>query len=386
MIWSSRNPESYEAKLNFWMQAIEKWMDANETFKFRISDIVEDFQANSRKPLCLNEVVLHMKDNTKILVDSRDYFKGLQETWSDVPWRLVKASTSYLFSALSPKSKDQRKQDLNQTEFIHIQKLEHRAEKLLHQIQDVGNVYCKKSDIFNTDANADLLLRYMKIINMVDLTDIDSDVYIKHGEDKFNESDVAIIKLELMIEHLEEVLVDMDHKSREKKVELKACIAKGQARNKAKSICRQVKHLSMDMDKKSKTLDNLKSVLNSIQDAQENKKVIETLRVAKQALHKELQEQDVDKVHDLIDDIKELVGNKEDVNQALSQAAIDDSIINDEELEDELKQILEDENERELQQALDRLVIENRDPEAESHPTTSSPKKKSSSAMIAEVR
>lgn len=374
-----RNPESYDAKMSFWTEAIEKWMDSKKTFKFRICDFAEDFQANSRKPLCLDEVLLNMKDTSKVLVDSKDYFKSLQETWSDIPWKLVKASTSYLYSAMSPKSKEQRKQDLDQMEFIHLQKLEKRGKILVHEIKDVGNVYCKKSDILDTDPNVECLLEYLKITNVVDLRDIDNEIYIKHG-DKFNDTDVAIIKLEVMIEHLETVVVDMDHKLREKKVALKAIIANGQSRNKAKSVLRQVKHLTKDIEAKSATLDKLKFVLESIQNAQEDKKIIETLQIAKKALQQEVNGVSVDKVHDLIDDIKDLVNETADINQALSQAAINESIVNDEELENELKQMLEEENEKELQEALDRLGIEDHEPEG--HPAKS-PKKLSSSSAVA---
>ena len=55
------------------------------------------------------------------------------------------------------------------------------------------------------------------------MRDVDGEVYIK-TQTPFNESDVAIIKLKITIDHLEKNIAEIDHKIREKKVELKNCI------------------------------------------------------------------------------------------------------------------------------------------------------------------
>ena len=57
-MFSFRNPESYEAKLKFWTETIEKWLEHENTFKFKTCDVANILQANSRKPLCLADVVL----------------------------------------------------------------------------------------------------------------------------------------------------------------------------------------------------------------------------------------------------------------------------------------------------------------------------------------
>ena len=185
------------------------------------------------------------------------------------------------------------------------------------------------------------------------MRDVDGEVYIKTNA-PFNDSDVAIIKLKITIDQLEKNIAEIDHKIREKKMELKNCIAKKE-RSKAKLLLRQKKRLESDVLKKSNTLDNLSQVLQAIKDAQDNAKVLRSLKQAKDVLFEELKEVDVSKVDDIIDEIKEYVEKNEDVSEALSQTVQDN--ISSEDLEKELKQLLEDENEQDLEKALAALVV-----------------------------
>ena len=185
------------------------------------------------------------------------------------------------------------------------------------------------------------------------MREIDGQTYIKTST-PFNDSDVAIIKLKITIDALEKNIAEIDHKIREKKVELKNCIAKRE-RSRAKMYLRQMKTLDNDFIKKTSTLDNLNQVLQAIKDAQDNAKVVKTLKEARQVLSEELKNQDVEKVHDIIDDIKDYVEKNDEINQALASDVQDN--ISDEVLEQELKKLLEDENENELKEALEALII-----------------------------
>ena len=120
-------------------------------------------------------------------------------------------------------------------------------------------------------------------------------------------------------------------------------------------LLKQKKRLENDVAKKSDTLDNLSQVLQAIKDAQDNAKVLRTLKQAKDALFEELKEVDVNKVDEIIDEIKEYVEKNEEVTNALADNVQDN--ISGDDLEKELKQLLEEENEQELEQALAALVV-----------------------------
>jgi len=345
------NPESYDAKMQFWIEAIHKWAECKQVYKFKPSQILADFTANSRKPLCFQDVLLHLRESSKEISEIKDFKKSLADSWSS---KLIKAAGSYIYSTLSPTSREQKRKESLEMTFIHHKMLEKQARSLLSTIKDMGlDNYCQKCDIEDVDEDTDFLLDYLRHSAAVDMRDVDGEVYIK-TKAPFNDSDVAIIKLKITIDQLEKNIAEIDHKIREKKMELKNCIVKGE-RSKAKLLLRQKKRLDSDVLKKSNTLDNLNQVLQAIKDAQDNAKVLRSLKQAKDVLFEELKEVDVSKVDDIIDEIKEYVEKNEDVSEALSQTVQDN--ISGEDLEKELKQLLEDENEQDLEKALAALVV-----------------------------
>ena len=89
---------------------------------------------------------------------------------------------------------------------------------------------------------------------MIDITTIDNEVYIKDtskNKSVFNETDIAIIKLEVCIEKLEYSTTELDHRLQAKKVELKNIISKREPMSKAKNVLIQVKRLSKELDTKT---------------------------------------------------------------------------------------------------------------------------------------
>ena len=159
-----------------------------------------------------------------------------------------------------------------------------------------------------------------------------------------------MLKLKRTISNLEVAVDDLEARIMEKRTEIKSIIKN--SRTKAKFLLRQMKHLDADLEKKLGQLENLRQVLDSIQDVQDNKKIIETLKIAKNALHEEVKDQDVDKIQDLVDDIKNLVETTEDISEALSSTSNDDT-----DLEKELEKILQDEKDKELDIALANLNV-----------------------------
>ena len=103
---------------------------------------------------------------------------------------------------------------------------------------------------------------------------------------KFLDTDIAVLKLKICIANLETTIEELEQKISKKRIEIKIAL-KDSSRSKAKIILKQVKHLDLDLEKKLTSVENLRQVLESIQDVKDNKKVIETLKSAKKALHEE---------------------------------------------------------------------------------------------------
>jgi len=202
----------------------------------------------------------------------------------------------------------------------------------------------------------DILLGYLQFKSgSIDICEIDEEVYIK--DSKFNDTDIAVLKLKISIANLETTIEELEQKISKKRIEIKIAI-KDSSRSKAKIILKQVKHLDLDLEKKMTSVENLRQVLESIQDVKDNKKVIETLKSAKKALHEETKDQDIDKIQDLVDDIKNLVETTEEISEALNP--VSDSTEADKSLEMELEKLIqetEEKEEMELELALSNLTV-----------------------------
>ena len=246
-------------------ETISKWLHSRNKFRFKIEDTRKDFQdqTTGRRPLCLEEVLLAMRDEQKCVIEINEFKKNWmnKSAWSDVPWKLIKAGTSMLVSAISPKTREQRNSEVKNIEFININMVKKLSQELFMKIQDTGNAYCKKIDVVTNEENDDILLEYLKSArNVIDIKTIDGEVYIKDtsaNKSIFNETDIAIIKLDVCIENLEHSATELDHKLQAKKVELKNIISKRESMARAKNVLRQVKHLSRDLDQKTSSIGKL---------------------------------------------------------------------------------------------------------------------------------
>lgn len=355
------NPESYDAKMTFWKETIVKALEDRQTYKLTLEDLFRGFQFKNKRPIGLVTVVLDMRDNDKSLVDGKEFLRSIKESWTEVPWRILKAGTAMIYSALSPTKTKEAKE---KTQYFHLEMLKKRGQLLYEAIEDIGNKYCKKADVADVDHDVDTLLEYLKYHeNLIDYRDIDNEVFIKLKANKnpFNDTDVAVIRLEIIIDNLETTTAEMDHKICEKKVELKNSIRKGESRCRLRLLLKQINRMAANVESKSKTIDNLQQVLAALERAEENAKVIPTLVDAKKALQGELANQDVLKVDELINDIRELAEKTEDVAEVIRQAGLDESqgTIGDDDLEDELMELLKDENDKALEKALSELKVAN---------------------------
>ena len=111
--------------------------------------------------------------------------------------------------------------------------------------------------------------------------------------------------------------------------------------------------------------DNLRKVLETIESSQENAKVVSALKSAKIALNS-TNVITSEEVQDLVEDIKELVEKNDEVVEALSLTEDGNS---SEDLENELKKMIEEENDQSLEKAFLDLKLQSCDDELEDQDT-----------------
>jgi ElaB/YqjD/DUF883 family membrane-anchored ribosome-binding protein len=165
-----------------------------------------------------------------------------------------------------------------------------------------------------------------------------------------------MINLKITISHIETSIKAIDDEITEKRSALKLLLVLSGSRVRAKSMLKQLKRLEKTMEAKVNCLDHLNILLDSIEAATENAKVIESLKAGRLALKASVDEDTPEQVDELMDDIKDLVANTDQVAQALANEANDDDTALDEELEAMIK--ADDEvREADVRRALQGLKI-----------------------------
>ena len=321
------------------------------------TDFVTTQQQPSKRPHCLNEVLLNLRDERKSIVEVTEFRNDIKEPWS--AWKAVKSGASAIFST-------KRKSDVSDQQFVHKPMIKELSEELLASVIDIGLDYCKKSDLCDDDKDpesVEILLEYLRSNNKVDFRTVQGEVYIKHLSGKrqpFNITDEAIIKLDLCVDKVHATMSDLDHKLQTKRVEVKSFLAK---KEKARAMLhlKQCKRLEKEIAIKETTMDNLRVIVEAIRNAEENVAIVDALKDAKNALEDQKQVNSADNVYDLVDDIKDLLDEHEDITEALSKTELASSE-EEQELENELRKLVDDEHDQSLIKTLEKLTIPSEDP------------------------
>ena len=324
---------------------------------FQFADFATTQQQPSKRPHCLNEVLLNLRDERKSIMEITEFRNDIKEPWS--AWKAVKSGASAIFS---PK----RKSDVSDQQFVHKPSIKELSEDLLANVIDIGLDYCKKSDLCDDDKDpesVEILLEYLRSNNKVDFRTVQGEVYIKHlsgNKQPFNITDEAIIKLDLCVDKVNATMSDLDHKLQTKRVEVKSLLAK---KEKARAMLhlKQCKRLEKEIAIKETTMDNLRVIVEAIRNAEENVAIVDALKDAKNALEDQKQVNSADNVYDLVDDIKDLLDEHEDITEALSKTELASSE-EEQELENELRKLVDDEHDQSLIKTLEKLTIPSKDP------------------------
>jgi ElaB/YqjD/DUF883 family membrane-anchored ribosome-binding protein len=367
----SLNPEAYDSKMTFWMDTIEKWLDEENDVSFCLTRLFFAFTHNSKRPNCLIQVIQEML-NRGTVVETTKFISKFDQTWSSWALEALKGAPSMLWSFMSPTSSKSKAaadvQKVRHIQFLHYRFLEDRSRELFQHIQKVDNSrdsdFCKKSDLLVLEVckkdNLDICLDYLKHeLGLIDYRAFGDEVYIKNKQlhsSGFEDKDIAMINLKITISHIETSIKAIDDEITEKRSALKLLLVLSGSRVRAKSMLKQLKRLEKTMEAKVNCLDHLNILLDSIEAATENAKVIESLKAGRLALKASVDEDTPEQVDELMDDIKDLVANTDQVAQALANEANDDDTALDEELEAMIK--ADDEvREADVRRALQGLKI-----------------------------
>lgn len=108
------------------------------------------------------------------------------------------------------------------------------------------------------------------------------------------------------------------------------------------------KRYEQQLEQLQGTLTTIETQREALENANTNTAVLDTMKGAANALKKSHKDMDVDKVHDIMDDISEQTDIANEISNAISQGLISPNAVDDDELAKELEELEQEGLDQEL--------------------------------------
>ncbi|KAK9308660.1 hypothetical protein QLX08_001494 [Tetragonisca angustula] len=372
----SANPQDWISKYKFWQNLIYEWLKHTKRISFSITDLNSAFKRRGCTPLCLATVVEELLRTNEIIPEI-EFLKEPCESWT--AWSIdifIKKPLTWSFSKVKSYVGNNENKE---TKYIHLEIvkefgdillsfLEKKREHILVPFSELAKS-CKSEIDKNISDNTIMLiliwLRHQKKV-VFRSSESENELLIKivmHSSDSITEIEEGLYKL---MKQENELIKEIELMEKEKINvinETKSYLTKG-LRQVAKTYLKKKKELENTIEKRAQTLDNIQSLITSIQNTHTNTTVLSAYKTGSNVLKKlnksYLSESNVT---DVVDDLLEALEEQKEVQFTLSESfKTDDS---NADLEAELAELMKsDENilpsvpNSELSPAIDELQKE----------------------------
>ncbi len=366
------NPESWRDKDEFWRSAAGDWAKSGEhgPVTFTASHLRKLFALpDGAEPKCLDEVLARMgkeenrlirKDRLMSQLDcSSSWWKKAARTVggyvASKVWYGDVADPVYVWTDnLTRWSAEMAKRALAEETSSKVVRIGEGSVVLL-----LSHLISLRPESLSEE---DWSLCLAKLVSegYADIRDIQDERHVKMSKvthDAMNDTDCAIVRLTSSTNSLKESVEqgERDRDSLNEKIKERL---KAGHRASAKSLLLRRKRLEATLAKKVSVLDRVEELLSAIESAGENRDIVESYKAGQAALAASLEQNSIDDVLDLMDNLKELSEQKEEMSNALAGAtSAVGSDVDDSELEKELERLLAGEKADEVLAQLDELVI-----------------------------
>ncbi|XP_054004467.1 charged multivesicular body protein 7 [Hylaeus anthracinus] len=348
----SANPQDWTSKYKFWQNLIYEWLKHNMQSSFSIADLNVAFKRKGCTPLCLTSVVEELLKNGEIIPET-EFLKEPCDSWTS--WSIdIFVKRPFVWSFSKVKSYVVSNEINKETRYIHLQIISELAESIFFILKDEKeNLLVPFSEVLKSckskmnknisDNTVMLVLIWLRRKKKVVFTNNinENELLIKiavHSSDNITEIEEALYKLEKQ----ENELVNEIHLMEEKKIDIinqsKSYLAKG-LRQMAKTHLRKKFELENTIEKRVQTLENIRSLVLSIQNTHTNTAVLSAYKTGSDVL-KKLNESDISEsnVKDIMDNLSEALEEQNEVQLMLSENLKND--ISDIDLEQELEELM----------------------------------------------
>lgn len=180
-----------------------------------------------------------------------------------------------------------------------------------------------------------------------------------------SEMERSIFTLEETETSLSTVIDKLETDINDLNVQIKQCLKDGKKQN-AKILLRKRHILEKNLEKKSNVIENVQEILQKIHDTQKDKDVLSAYKIGADALKHGLAGSGItlDTVDDILEEMKEQIEVHDEIQTGLG-ASVKDIIVDEAELEDELKDLLADDTPSGNNDAGGKKMVDNFDEQIE---------------------
>ncbi|KAI9579317.1 charged multivesicular body protein 7-like [Glossina fuscipes] len=356
------NPESFDSKLQFWTNLIRDYCEYKGDANFNKEELKIRFTRNGHVPACLDTVLSNMLQ-LKIICASEDYKLNINSNWTE--WALhnfIKGPFLWVYGTLKFwLNPNEMTADTHRIEYVHmdvlrkfcmqvyellqkspfkgtVQPYEVFIEEVLRVMTISENCIKMCAQTLHYERKIDLLYKLGDSENRIQLIKVPMENEPVTG---INENDIVIHKMKAVRMTLMEQLRDIEVKIEEIKSSIRKYL-KENNRRMAKPLL-QKKHLLENTHKKqSLALQNIETLLLSVEEAKHNGIILDAYKSGSKALQNIFDTSNLnnDTVTDIVADVNETIETHKEIGDILADTNLNVSdSYDDNDLERELAQI-----------------------------------------------
>jgi charged multivesicular body protein 7 len=357
------NPEHYEQKMKFWKEMIENFCDYKGCCIVSINELKEVFKRKGTSPLCLDDVINQMYAEGNL--EDKNSFMNKPKTVSGYLFNaLVYTPVSWGFSKLKEKVIGNNNADTLFVVKSAVQKQSRILQEHVRNNHSYNNII-SMDELMKSADNMEGLSKEGILMVLQHLSVNEKSVYIEENSSqtgshesehhhklliKFSEPFKAvtpITELERSIYNLETTerflittINKKEHQLTEILNQVKNCLKDGK-KMMAKTFLRKKHMLESDLSKTMSILDNVQTMLQKVHSSKSDREILNTYKMGSESIKNVFSKGGInlDNVHDIIEDMREVLEEQEECQTALS-APMRPSEIDDAELESELLDLI----------------------------------------------
>jgi len=346
---------SFDSKMDFWLNAVSKAAETFNWFSVTEEQILSSFTKEGLKPECIGVVLAEMKKR-KLAQPLEDFLS--EQGWGG--WLIDNFLKKSLFSW-----SDSNKLDAKYVLVIRIQKT---AEKLIENYKNHSLLETKilaMDDLKLTKDDLNLLETFLQrsksgvVFNVTE----GGEKAIKFGSTDVTETDIGTTRMRLTLKTLKEQKIKLEEDI--EKCTKQAVFYHTQKKQKKEALVylKRRKRLQDILLKRLQSTDTIKEILERIDDAHTNKAILDAYRLGTNTLKETTKQSGLsaEAVDEVMVELDEAFANQREIDEAL-KVGPQEMVFDEEELESELGKIMEEGEEKNVQDMLSKLKIESSSP------------------------